>query len=181
MCPGSRVYDAQWGMVFCKLIVLQTLGWNGSCAGPSVGMPVTPQHTLRVLLHLLSLFKSLPTTFGRQRPGSGEWRRWGERPRRPWCNWHLIDECSTLWKRPISSGARTVKELRSTCLWIKSLETLCFLRGGENYFLCISLLKIKMQRQYFHIEKTKQKENSFKLFRGEMNREFPIRLKYLKH
>ena len=53
--------------------------------------------------------------------------------------------------------------------------------GSKNYVLCMSLLKIKMQRQYFHIEKAKQEENSFKLFRGKMNWAFPIRLKYLKH
>lgn len=38
-----------------------------------------------------------------------------------------------------------------------------------------------MQIQHFHIQKTKQKENRFKLFKGEMNGGFPIREKYLKH
>lgn len=188
---SSRVHDTQWGVVFCKPIVLQTLGLDSSCAGPLWGWqwppyPTPAQHTWRVLLCLLSVFKSLPMTFGRQRPGSREWWRWRGRGRGP-----IGHSAIDIWlmnaghcgKDPLEVEFSQWEswEILSCELKKKNLKTLCFFRRGENYVLCISLLKIKMQRQYFHIEKAKQEENSFKLFRGKMNWAFPIRLKYLKH
>lgn len=44
-CRGARVCDVLGEMVFCKLIIPQTLCLESRCSGSSVGLEMTPQHT----------------------------------------------------------------------------------------------------------------------------------------